>query len=263
MTAAFLKNGRMALANLIGPLLINRFVGTIAGRLTGQMIPYRGLRVDTSSPLITDNSRAALLWRSYERAEYAFVERYLPGDCDAVELGSSIGVMSSIIAQRLMPGRTLRAVEADERLVPVLHRNLALNRLEARVTVINAALGYGSASVEFGIGETNVGGSLARTSQAAQILTVRTTTLADALGGADRPFSLVCDIEGAEWDLFEQEGDLVAQAKLVVMELHDRSERRGEGWRDLLATIAGDPRYDVIDSYGPVVVFRGAVSGHA
>lgn len=247
----------MKLANLVGPILINRFVGAIAGRLTGQRIPYRGLIIDTSSPLITDNSRAALLWRSYERAEFAFVDRYLPGDCEAIEFGSSIGVMSSVIARRLAKSYSLRAVEADPRLVPLLEANVALNGVANRVSVINAALGYGSETLEFGIGETNVGGSLSRSS-VAQTITVKTTSLSEILGDPDRPFSLVSDIEGAEWDLFEREGDWLARARIIIMELHDRGDGGSANtWRDLLTQLGRDKRFEVIDSYGPVVVFKG------
>jgi len=89
----------------IGPLLANRWTGIIAARVLGDRIPHRGLIIDTSSPVVTPNIKAALLLQGYESGEYRFVRRYVPTDCDVIELGGSLGVISCTIRRRIDPAR--------------------------------------------------------------------------------------------------------------------------------------------------------------
>lgn len=73
----------------IGPLLANRWTGIVAARVLGNRIPHRGLIIDTSSPVVTPKIKAALLLQGYESGEYRFVRRYVPTDCDVIELGGN------------------------------------------------------------------------------------------------------------------------------------------------------------------------------
>ncbi|MEO1922364.1 MAG: FkbM family methyltransferase [Sphingomonadaceae bacterium] len=251
-----LKRMRMFFANLVGPKVATPAVGRIAGRFFGERMPFRGLTIDTSSPLITDLTRAALLWRSYERAEHHYILRYLPRNRDVIELGGSIGVVTSAIGQRLEAGRRVRTVEADHRLVRLLENNVQLNGVRDKVEIVKAAVSYAGTTVEFAIGEHNVGGSLAELGGDAEIIKVPAVTLSALLKDFPPGYSIVSDIEGAEWEMFEREGDLLAGAEMVVMELHDGSRGR---WQDLLEIIRQDDRFEYIDNYGPVVVFQGGL----
>src|SRR3569623_274442 len=85
----------------IGPLLANRWTGLVAARVLRDRIPHRGLTIDTSSPVVTPEIKAALRMRVYESSEYRFVRRYVPTDCDVIELGGSLGVISCTIRRRI------------------------------------------------------------------------------------------------------------------------------------------------------------------
>ena len=98
-----------------------------------------------------------LLMRAYKSAEYRFAMRYVPTDCDMVELGASIGVMTSHLARRMEPGKQLIAVEADARLIPLIERNLADNAAGREVALLQCAVDYsGRLTVEFSVGDSSL-----------------------------------------------------------------------------------------------------------
>src|SRR2546423_14009346 len=97
--------------------LCHPIVGRVLGATLRNRIHAGGFGVDTSDPAIAPRVKASLFWGFYESAEIRFVRQYLRRDCDAVELGSSLGVVSCNVRRRLMPRRRLVCVEANPRLL--------------------------------------------------------------------------------------------------------------------------------------------------
>ena len=103
------RNPKMVLAEV----LCHPAIGRLLAAFFHDRIRSAGFQFDTSSPRIAASSKAALFWRLYESAEIRYVNRWLSPDLDVVELGSSIGVVSSHIRRRLKPDRRLICVECD------------------------------------------------------------------------------------------------------------------------------------------------------
>jgi FkbM family methyltransferase len=193
-------------------------------------IPFSGMRIDTASPLVNDDTRAALYFYMYESSERRAIKRFLRSNRPVVELGASIGFVSVLIAKTAHPVKQV-AVEANPDLIPLLRRNLELNGV-AGVTIVHGAVAYktGDRAI-FSVGAANVDGRLGSgvTAEAGvQSLVVPTTTLRDVLESSNiSEFTLVSDIEGAEWDLIEEESkDTRERCRQAVFELH-HVERNG------------------------------------
>jgi FkbM family methyltransferase len=183
----------------------------------------RGVSIDTSDATVTPHVKASLFWGFYESAEIRFVRRYLSAAYDAVELGSSLGVVSCHVRRKLRADRRLVCVEADRNLLSVLRSTLRLNACEDNVTILNGAIHYGlEASVMFAAGASNIEGRLATTSTKGSPFAVDAITLATVLsrGGIEGPFTLVCDIEGAEADLIQRERATLERCKQIIIECH-------------------------------------------
>lgn len=243
----------LALKRFVGPLLANDTTGRWIARLFGDRIPHRGLRLDTSHPIIKNEIKAALFFRGYESAEYRFVTKHIPRDCDVVELGGSMGVMSCTIRKRIDPDRKLVVVEADPRLTAILRHNLALNQCEANVAICQKAIAYpGGGTIAFVEGETSVSGRLAGPDTALRTFQVPAVTLSMLLEEhAIGDYCLVSDIEGVEWDIVANDAAALSRARIVVIEMHAVAGLETE--RAQIDRIMATGLFNVIDSYGAVV----------
>jgi FkbM family methyltransferase len=240
-----------------GPLIIRGSVGDFAARLFGNRLPHRGLRVDVSSKLVSPVTKAAILLRAYESGEIRFMNRYLPRERDVVELGGSLGVMSCLIRRKIAPECRLLVVEADPRIAEILRSNLRLNRCEQGTTVENVAICDGEVeSISFALGVRSDSGRLASGRRASEeTVTISAMSLKRLL---DRhgieSYSLVSDIEGAEWSLWRNQREALLKAEVIILETHDNPEFGS--YQDLITEMAGDPAFEIVDRYGPVVVLR-------
>jgi FkbM family methyltransferase len=197
--------------------------GPLLGRVFRNRIPIlsAGFRLDTSSPLVDDATRAALFFHTYESSERRAIHRFLKSD--RPELGASIGFISLLIARAAHPVKQI-AIEANPDLLSLLRRNLALNAASA-VEVVHAAVAYGGVeSVGFAVAGGNVGGHIARSGVGnADVRLVPTITLQQILEQHQiREFTLVADIEGGEWDLIECEPQSTRErCQQAIFELHE------------------------------------------
>ncbi len=243
----------------IGPWLATERTGALVARLYNDRIPHRGLVIDTSSPLVSNTLKASLFLNGYESGEYRFVRKYLPRDGDVIELGGSLGVISATIRRRIAPAQRLVIVEADPRLAVALQRNLALNNAAANTHVEQCAISYdGAATVEFSLGESSVSGRL-DSDTALQKVSVPAITLGQlaARHGFSR-FSLVCDIEGAEWQIFEHDLAALGAVDWLVIEMHAVAGL--ETAEAQIARIEATGLFHLVDQHGNVAVFRGGVA---
>ena len=195
--------------------------GRAVALLTRNRIHSHGVVVDTTSPLITDETRAGLFWGYYEAAERRAALRFLRADAPTIELGASIGFLSVLIAKHVAPQFQV-AIEANPALIPILRENLRQNGAD-RVEVVAAAVAYGADCAAFSPVVDTASGRLAANGSTSDLVSVPTTSLRQILTRAPPgPFALVCDIEGAEYELFSKEPESVrARCQLAVMELHE------------------------------------------
>jgi FkbM family methyltransferase len=234
-------------------------VGRLAAVAFRDRIPHSGVRFDTSDPAIPDRVKAALALNLYERAELRFLHAYLRPDLDVVEVGGSMGVMATNIAQLQAPGHRLVTVEANPRLVPVLERHaIGLAPPGRSVEVLHAAIDYGGGdTVGLAFGDTSTN---ARVGAEAGLGTVDVPalTLTELLDerGLDG-YVLIADIEGAEAGLLEHDRAALDRCAQAIIELHDTElEGRPIGWHELGERFVADTGMRLVDQHGPVVVLE-------
>lgn len=121
--------------------------------------------------------------RAYEEAEARFVKKYLAGGINVVELGGSIGVISSLIRSRIGPEAYHLVVEADPVLAGVCEHNASLSVAPDRCRVFQAAIDYsGASTVTFVSGHNAHTGRLAtRGEQGLAVPTISLSEVAAAL----------------------------------------------------------------------------------
>lgn len=255
MPETVLNDAFTALKRFVGPILANHRTGAIIARLWNDRIPHRGLIIDTSDPVVGNDIKAALLVRGYESSEYRFVRKYLPRDCDVVELGGSLGVISCTIRRHIEAERKLVIVEADPRLAASLTRNLKLNNCERNSIVEHKAISYsGDATVSFALGETSVSGRIAEHGAGLRTVEVDATSLSGLLETHQlTDYCLVSDIEGVEWQIVAHDFEALAKARVIVMETHDVAEY-GK-FQKLIEQITASGLFDHVDLHGAVAVF--------
>ena len=194
----------------------------IRDRWLGGTYPMDG--VNFTMPLGSHPSpRRAVLRGDYELNERQLIAAHLPPDLPVIELGGSYGIVSHAIRKRLAPTATLVVVEANPTMIPTCRANVALGGSPDRTHVVQAALAYGDTRVRFRL-TANVHTShlVFDGATGPDIVDVPSATL-DSLRrshGLTGPFSLVCDIEGAELLLLRNDAAAMADCAMVIMETH-------------------------------------------
>lgn len=129
----------------------------------------------------------------HEFAEMAFVLHLLrPGDL-FVDVGANIGSYT-VLASAVCGARSI-AIEPDPGTALSLRRNIDINCIADRVTVVEAAMGASAGTVRFTIGQDTTNRVAARTDVATREVEVR--TLDEILADED-PILIKMDVEGYE-----------------------------------------------------------------
>jgi FkbM family methyltransferase len=182
--------------------------------LLGNRWRIDGVTIGLDNPAIETRYKALLLNGSYETQERAMLLKHLQGDLPLIELGGCVGAVSCIANKRLQNPENHVVVEANPRLIPTLTGNRDRNR--ARFCIVNAAIAYTEraqfAEGTFTSGFVGANGSLS--------VPARTVESIAAASGFER-FDLICDIEGAEKDLIENESALLcSRVRWLLVEMH-------------------------------------------
>jgi FkbM family methyltransferase len=164
------------------------------------------------------------------------VSQFIKPGTNVLELGGSLGIVSASIRRAIGPHAFHLIVEANTALLDICRSNASIGAQPGTVEVMNAAIDYsGKAQVRFCSSPDALGGHLASQSESGQ--PVKATTfreLADRM--PSKPFALVCDIEGAEFELFQHDVDALSDVSLVIVETHPT--RHCDGPRAVERTVA-------------------------
>lgn len=218
---------------------------------------FRGFRLKMPHDVVGPKIVAMFFWGIYESAELRFVRDHLAADRDVVEIGASIGAVSSAIAQRLVPGRRLVCVEANPALIGVLLENVEANGAHLSIEVVNKGIDYEGGRVSFVEAVDNKGGQVAQLGSETGSSVPASTLLAllDECG-LDR-YSLVADIEGAEIAIIERDSAALGRCDQIVIELHDAS---GGGCKAtierLIEALTARHGFELRARHGTVCVFE-------
>ena len=161
--------------------------------------------------------KSLLFFGFYERKEQQVIANYLLKDNTIVELGASIGVITSLLCR--MTNKSVYAVEAN----PLLQKNLELTKQKnnfSSLTIISSAISYTSSDfINFSIDENNLGSKVAPIGEKVRTLTLHLLLTSYQI----KDYILVADIEGAELELFllETHHEVIRNCKQIIIELHD------------------------------------------
>lgn len=233
------------------------WVGRLVRAVYGDAIPFSGVRVASNSAFVSPVVSAKLFWGIYEGSEKRFVRTYLDPNLPVVELGSSIGGVSSHIAQTLATGQRLVCVEANPHLLPVLEKNLSVNAAHLSARALHAAVSGEADSVSFSISASSLSSSIAKRDDALEMITAPARKLSALVReqGMER-YQLVMDIEGAEAGIVLDDADALAGCARIVAELHE-TEHNGSAVsvQDLIDAFTAQG-FALRDRHGPVVVLE-------
>jgi FkbM family methyltransferase len=164
--------------------------------------------------------KLALLRDEYEEFERRAVLQYVRPEFPVVELGGCIGVVSCVTNRILLNPKMHVVVEPSPSVIPLLQDNRDLNHCEFEI--LNRAIAYDRPSVTFA--ETaDYWGNALKSDVGKEMVTVSTTCLGDILAERGfQTFTLICDIEGHEYDLIQREGEALQRADTIILETHAR-----------------------------------------
>jgi FkbM family methyltransferase len=239
----------------VAKILANNITGNILSFLLNQRIPFHNLSIDVSDKAITPETKALIFFKIYEKAEITFVKKYLQEEEDVIELGSSIGVMGSIISLKQKNAKYI-SVEANPALINANKKNLSINR-KAEYVLLNKAIDYSDKSVSFSVNKNNLTGKVSREASNEMTITVETVTLNELCDIYNLTgFTLVSDIEGAEIAILINDKVALKKCEKIIIELHD-TEYNGKTYlvKDLVDLIINCD-FKISDHHGAVYVFR-------
>lgn len=189
----------------------------------------------------------------YESKEATQVEKLLKEGDRVLEIGSGLGFISTIAARDPKTEDVL-CYEADPRLIPFIKSVHELNGIK-KATVRNVALTTDLSQKEltFYVRKDFWGSSFSKAAGEYESTAIIPTQSFNEVVQQFRPTFIVCDIEGAELDLFFN-ASLFGVTR-VLMEIHSRVLGRAGVKRLFDAMSARDFHYDEFHSHGSVVLF--------
>lgn len=212
-----------------------------------------GVIIPEDERVLTSPIRAAMLAGQFEAEESAQIPHIVRGGDRVLEIGAGIGFISTLLAREPRVSAVV-AVEANPHLLDYMGRLHASNHV-AKVRRLNAILTNAAAeTATFYLRRDFWMGSLSAEPNAF-VATVEVPTMnLDALLRDEAISLIVCDVEGAEADLFEH-ADLSGVDRIFV-ETHDHVTGLS-GVRRLFETMQAQGFvYDPRHSTGSVVLFQ-------
>ncbi len=211
-------------------------------------------------PAWADDIKRNIRRGHYEAAERRLVIDYLNGGLPVVELGGAFGILSGVIARQLDAATPQIIVEANPVLVEYCRENAMAQRAPgAPVTVVHGAIAYGAGKeVAFLQSGGFLGSRLARQGDTGAIR-VPALSLTQLLNAQlpDQDFELVCDIEGAEIDLVQNDAGALERCQLAIVEMHaDAFAAKGSSEAAFLGMLAAAGLSVVGDRDENVIVAR-------
>lgn len=201
-----------------------------------------------------------LLEGHYELPERRAVKQHLRRDLPVIELGGALGVVACITNKLLTSPTAHVVVEANPLAIRQLSLNKELNHCEFEI--VNCAIAYDADAVTFcptiDLASNSIDSDGTQLSGTEAEVTVATVQLSKIVSehGFQR-FSLVCDIEGKEYDLVCREIEVLKKADVIILETHARLI--GDDKNKLLMGKLKDAGFQIIAEDGFVTTLRQSI----
>jgi FkbM family methyltransferase len=214
-------------------LLCNNWTGGFIYFIFNGKVPnlrYWQFKFDLTEANIEKRMVASVFFGFYESAEIRLVEKYVDGGLDVIELGASCGIVSSHLASKFTSSsRQLISIEANELLARCWMVNTSRHNFsKASILFLSRAIYYRAESVDFAISKNTTESKIGNPEPSNHIISVKSVSLAKLIEdySIDK-FILVCDIEGAEVELFLLEKlNYLQKCRKIVIELHNTSDQQ-------------------------------------
>ncbi|MCC6724501.1 MAG: FkbM family methyltransferase [Saprospiraceae bacterium] len=208
--------------------------------------------------------KAAIFFKAYEGAEIRFLRQYLRNTFDVIELGASLGIVSSQIANKLKNSKKrIICVEPNRMLLESLKKNLTSNGGADNHIILNNLVDYSKplhSEVAFFASSDILGSSksAAPSSNTFEEYPVKNITLSHILSEFQiDKFSLVCDIEGAEIEMIFNDQAALSKCQQLIIETHNATASNKEyKYTEVIQLIAEKTGMTLVDVYGPVAYFE-------
>lgn len=223
----------------------------------GGQVSYRGLVVPLDLGVVPDAVIEQLIGNRYEVPEIVAMLSLLRPDDRLLELGSGLGVTSTLAARALPQGRVW-TVEANPCLadqIRSVHDANGVHNVERWSGAVTHSDEAGA--VDFHLHEMFPESSIRRSEQTVDVVSVPLIAWSQVMRDF-APSVLVCDIEGAEGELIPRVN--LAGIRAVVVELHPQMLTHEEV-RAVVVKLFDDgfvPRFDLWS--GAVAVFERAAA---
>lgn len=173
-------------------------------------------------PLDNHVSRQLMKFGSYDQEEVGLYKAILGADSQVLIVGAHIGSVAMQLAPYVAG---VVCVEANPFTYHLLQMNISLNKLEAKVSTLNFAVGSGRALIKFWCSGENTGGSKVRPACSAigfsydcpSEIEVSGSSLDQELGEHEFDFVLM-DIEGSEFEAILGARTLLSRSSILVVE---------------------------------------------
>jgi FkbM family methyltransferase len=212
----------------------------IAGRLIKLLFPILksgGLVLDLASDVVPPRTAAALRFGLIERAERRVLKSVLSRDLPVIELGAGYGSVTLAIAEHIGQHCPIMIVEANPSVSEWWRHNIKRSERK-HVRFVDAAVFAAADDFVSFVVEPSLLGSRVGVDDGAPTAMVKVRSVQSICeeSGFNR-FSLVCDIEGAEYSLFDGgAGGCLSACDSIVMEMHPTAERQTQKLIALFAT---------------------------
>ena len=200
-------------------------------RVVGRV--FKKAPFDRNGPVVLPSSAdyqlvSSVIFNVYEYPERVLIKKYLPPDIPCIELGSSLGIISREILRKLNRESRLFSVEAMPGLVDLAHININHAANATRYMLKQAAIDYNGPTVTFSSGATNLDGRISnmRSNDDISIPAITLSKIIEEF--VNGYYSLVLDIEGAEYQIIEHDMNSLRNCQCIVAELHGSSAERDD-----------------------------------
>lgn len=219
----FIKKFRRKVYWLVAKSPLSRAIG----HMIGSPIQTKDGLIDVGTNCLPQ-TKTCIRLGIYELAEKHLIDRHLPSDCDCIEFGASIGIVSLRILRKIDSNHRHVAVEASHVNIPILRNNIRSNAKGKNSEVIHKALAYNTPFVSFSSGNDNLAGRINESTGNERTVDVPAITLREIR--PESGYSVVMDVEGAEYDM--RKNDNLEGCRCLIVELHGTKERKLEfiGW---------------------------------
>jgi len=229
------------------------FVGNMIRTLFQGRLTFHNSTLDVRSKKIRGRLIPLILFEKYEKEEIRLLKDHLQMDLDVIELGSSIGGVSTVLGS--LTSAKVYCYEANPDLIDILSHNLRINGLLDHTSVHYAAVSTSNTSeVFFNPRESSELGKLSDdANEGTAVPATSVKKIVDEKGL--KSFALVADIEGSEAAFILGEPESLEGCKQLFIELHNCSWEGKEYTAEDLKNEICELGFTCIESIGTNHVF--------